>query len=159
MLYIHDEDNINNVINYEHSKKYKHTVVIIDDEYTNRTILGETIQNVSPLIRVELFANPIEALEWMESHPVDLIYTDYNMKQMSGLMVLKKIRSTPKLKKTPVIIISSILEKKLRYQLLEDGALDFVNKPIDLYEIAIRCKNILQLVSSHEVEPNREEIS
>lgn len=125
---------------------HQQTVLVIDDEYTSRTILGESIQGISPDIHVKLFDNPIAGLEWLETNRADLVFTDYNMKQLSGHMVLKKIRTMTQHKKTPVVIVSAIVDKGLRYQLLEDGALDFIGKPIDLYEFVIRCKNILQLV-------------
>jgi two-component system, response regulator RpfG len=121
------------------------TVVIIDDEFTSRTILSKTALRICSNIVVEAFDAPLVALDWLATNQPDLILLDYVMNGLNGHDVLCLIRDIDHLKDIPVIVITSATEKNVRYQMLEDGATDFVLKPIDPYECHVRCRNLLLL--------------
>ncbi|KAL2482562.1 Two-component response regulator ARR5 [Forsythia ovata] len=66
---------------------------------------------------------------------VNLIMTDYSMPGMTGYELLKKIKSSSKLRQIPVVIMSSenILARIDRC--LEEGAEDFLVKPVKLSDV------------------------
>ncbi len=124
-------------------------VVIIDDEFTSRTILERIVQGIQKDIITQTFAFPLQALAWIKTNPVDLILLDYNMQEMNGLVLIGAIRSHPDLATVPAVVITSHDERGVRYGALDEGATDFMTKPIDPYECKVRCRNLL-LLRQHE---------
>lgn len=121
------------------------TVLIIDDEFTSRVILERIAKNIHPQIIVHTFADPIAAMLWVDNNQPDLILLDYLMDAMSGLAVVEKIRSITHLQEVPIVIVTAFEDKNVRYQLLDAGATDYINKPIDPYECRVRCRNLLSM--------------
>lgn len=132
-------------------------VLVIDDEFTSRTIFEQIIRSLQSGIIVKSFANPLEALEWMHTNPPDLILLDYLMKEMTGLEVLQRIRQIRLFEDIPVIILTATTDENIRYQALDSGATDFITKPLDFYECQIRCRNLLSLSLHHKLQQSRSE--
>jgi two-component system response regulator RpfG len=121
------------------------SVVIIDDEFTSRVILERIINRIDSRITIQLFEDPVAGMSWVTDNQPDLILLDYLMEKMSGLDVVQKIRNTPHLRDVPIIIITAFDNQQVRYQLLDAGATDYINKPIDPYEWRVRCRNLLAM--------------
>lgn len=121
------------------------TVVIIDDEFTSRTILDRVVRSIQGNIIVRTFADPIEAMAWIRSNQADLILVDYMMSGMTGLEVVQQIRSISFLDGVPIVVVTSMEERNIRYKVLDAGASDFISKPLDPYECRARCRNMLTL--------------
>lgn len=121
------------------------SVVIIDDEFTSRTILDRVIRSIQENIVVTSFDNPVEAMAWIRANPPDLILVDYMMNGMTGLDVVRQIRSMSFQDGVQIVVVTSIEDRHIRYQVLDAGASDFINKPIDPYECRTRCRNMLTL--------------
>ncbi len=96
-------------------------------------------------IEVQAFGDPVEALSWAKTHIPDLILTDYKMPNMDGVEFTQWLRKIPSCTDIPVVIITCLEDKTIRYRALEAGATDFLNKPIDHHECRARCRNLLQL--------------
>ncbi|MCH8124649.1 response regulator [candidate division KSB1 bacterium] len=80
--------------------------------------------------------NSVEALEILKDSEFDLVCTDLNMPEMDGTQLLKRIKNSPKLTDTPVIIISSLTNATREKQLLSDHALKVFKKPLSLPEFS-----------------------
>jgi two-component system response regulator RpfG len=119
------------------------TILIIDDQLTSRQILQHLVSSIDGTITVEAFANPVEAYEWCRENPCNLIMTDYKMPQMNGIEFITKFRKSAMSKEAPVIMVTSIEDRNVRYEALEAGATDFLMKPVDHYECRARCKNLM----------------
>ena len=120
-------------------------VVIIDDQATGRTILERVVQNISPNITQSSYADPHEALEACRKRPPDLLITDYRMPILNGIEVIREFRRIPGCTETPIVVVTIVEDKKIRYEALEAGATDFLNRPFDHYECQARCRNLLLL--------------
>ena len=119
-------------------------ILIVDDNYTNRVILRETISLWGAL--PEEAEDGFSALEKLKfavdrSKPYQLIFSDKNMPGMDGFELIKKIREIPEYKKVPIIILSSdIVEAELK-GVEELGVSDFILKPVRrsrLYNAIVR---------------------
>ncbi|KAF7079401.1 hypothetical protein CFC21_083636 [Triticum aestivum] len=71
------------------------------------------------------------ALELLGSEPnVSMIITDYWMPEMTGYELLKKVKESSTLKQIPVVIMSSENVPTRISRCLEEGAEDFLMKPV-----------------------------
>jgi len=120
-------------------------VVIIDDQKTGSRILEKIILDIEPNLKPIIFADPTEALLWLEEHTPDLILSDFKMPNMNGVELTRQIRTIPHCADVPLMIVTIIPDKQTRYDALEAGASDFLNRPIDQQECQARCRNLLKL--------------
>ncbi len=155
------DDNKNNTIDsYEYARQLniinnKRHVLILDDQSTGRAILEKVIMQVADNISVSDFGNPIQALTWLESNDVDLIITDFRMPDMNGLEFIHQVRKLERCKNVPIMMITVVSEKEIRYEALEAGATAFLTRPIDQIECRTSCRNLLQLHEQHLIIQDR----
>jgi two-component system response regulator RpfG len=125
-------------------------VVIVDDRGTARSLLEGLARSLEPGIVVESFGDPQDALEHLQTCVPDLVISDYRMPGMDGIEFTRRIRSAARLAGVPVIIVSVVEERQIRRLALENGASDFLTRPIDPQECRARCLNQLRLSRSHK---------
>ena len=149
-----------NVEPYENARRLsvlrrQRKVLIVDDETTGRTILSKIIQQVENDVSVEAFDNPLKALDWLDNNHPDLIITDYRMPDMNGLDLIRKIREKPASQDIPIMMITVVSEKSVRYDALEAGATAFLTRPIDQIECRTSCRNLLKLHEQQSIIQDR----
>lgn len=130
-------------------------VVIVDDRGTARSLLEGLARTLEPGVIVESHADPLDALARMETDIPDLIITDYRMPGMDGIEFTRRIRSERRLADVPIIIVTVVEDRQIRYQALENGATDFLTRPIDPQECRARCLNLLALRRSQKMVTDR----
>jgi two-component system response regulator RpfG len=121
------------------------SVLIVDDQLVSRMILDQLVRTIDEDIEVACFADPVEALAWARQHPVDLVLADYKMPRMDGIQLTGELRKLPGGMDVPIVMVTCMDDKPVRYQALEAGATDFLAKPIDHHECRARCRNLLTL--------------
>lgn len=126
-------------------------VVIVDDRSTARNLLEGLAKSLEPGIVIESFAEPQEALHHMQSITPDLIITDYRMPGMDGIEFTRRVRAEKGLADVPLIIVTVVEDRQIRYQALENGATDFLTRPIDPQECRARCLNLLALRRNQKI--------
>lgn len=121
-----------------------HTVLIIDDSDINLTLIKALVMKVGNCTPV-LFANPLEAMAWARENIPDLIIVDYMMPDMDGLQFIGEFRAMDGRDEIPILMVTANDQKDVRYEALNGGANDFLNKPIDRVEFSARVRNMLAL--------------
>jgi len=102
-------------------------VLLVDDSKTMRTIQKKILE-VHPGIQFLEAADGIEALAVLaNSGQVDLALVDWNMPNMDGFTLVKKIRETDK--RTPIIMCTTEAEKPRVVEALKAGVNNYVVKP------------------------------
>ncbi|MFV2031790.1 MAG: response regulator, partial [Gammaproteobacteria bacterium] len=152
--------NKSNVEPYENARRLsvlrrQRKVLIVDDESTGRTILAKIIQQIEDDISVDAFDNPLEALSWLDSNHPDLIVTDYRMPDINGVDLIRKIREKSSCQDIPIMMITVVSEKSVRYDALEAGATAFLTRPIDQIECRTSCRNLLKLHEQQSIIQDR----
>ena len=134
------------------------TVVIVDDQSTGRLILAEVIRGISRTINTVLFSNPLEALDYIRTMPVDLVLTDYKMPQMDGIEVIRQLRAIYPYEKLPIVMTTIVSDREVRYNAFEAGATDFLIRPVDPIECRARCQNLLNLRQQYLINHNHAQV-
>jgi len=149
-----------NIEPYENARRLsilrrQRKVLIVDDESTGRTILAKIIQQAEGDVSVASFENPLDALHWLDQNHPDLIITDYRMPDINGIELIKKIRAMPACQDIPIMMITVVSEKSVRYDALEAGATAFLTRPIDQIECRTSCRNLLKLHEQQSIIQDR----
>lgn len=120
-------------------------VVIVDDQFTGRRILRELLVNLGQGLEVVDYSDPQKALADVRNSLPDLIVTDYRMPGMNGTQFIRAVRALPGGRDVPIVVVTVLDDRKVRYEALEAGATDFISRPLDSVECRARCRNLLQL--------------
>lgn len=123
----------------------KPTVLIVDDQATSRKILTQIVRLVDPHLSIIEFDGAVPAIEWLAHNTPSLILSDYKMPFMDGLKFLQHVRAQVNLRYVPFVMITSLDQKDVRTRALEEGATEFLNKPIDPSESRARFNYLLEL--------------
>lgn len=83
-------------------------VVVVDDDSQVLEVIVEYLEYFG-LCNVTQFTKPQQALQYIQdtNSKIDIIFSDWEMKHMSGLDLLKAVRGNPQRKETPFIMITS----------------------------------------------------
>ncbi|KAL5552974.1 hypothetical protein UlMin_040375 [Ulmus minor] len=139
-------------------------VLAVDDSLVDRKVIERLLRITS--CKVTAVDSGIRALQFLgldeeknssvgfDGLKVDLIITDYCMPGMTGYELLKKIKESSTFKEIPVVIMSSENVLARIDRCLEEGAEDFIVKPVKLADV----KRIRDYMTK-EVKMGKEEIS
>ena len=103
--------------------------LVVDDSRTIRAILSKTLKEIG--FEVVEAENGKEALEVIkaEATAVTLILLDWDMPQMNGLELLKRLRQAPEFSSTVVVMVTAQTELDHIGEALDAGANEYVMKP------------------------------
>jgi DNA-binding NtrC family response regulator len=123
----------------------RYEILILDDE----PIVGERLK---PFIekdgyRVEIFIDPVQALQRLESKDFDIVISDIRMRDISGIEVMEKVFQ--KSRRTKVIMITGYATMELARESLTKGAFDFIAKPFKLKEIRQTIKKAAEALGKN----------
>lgn len=104
-------------------------ILVVDDFPTMRRI-------VKTLMRQNGYNNFVEAedgaqgLKMLGEQPdIEFIVSDWNMPNMTGLEFLKAVRSDPKLKHLPFLMVTAEAEKENIIEAVKNGVSNYIVKP------------------------------
>lgn len=104
-------------------------ILVVDDVAVNREILKRRL--VRRGFEITEACGGREALEIIDSKPVDLVLLDIMMPDVDGLEVVRTVRRTRSTVELPIIMVSARSFSEDVTQCLELGANDYVTKPVD----------------------------
>lgn len=122
----------------------KRTVLVVDDQFINRQILGKILREEYDIIYAE---NGREALDKLREHPelISAVLLDIMMPVMDGYEVLGEMSKDSVLSKIPVLVSSQQNGEEAELQALTLGAQDFIAKPYKADIICHRLENTIRL--------------
>jgi DNA-binding response OmpR family regulator len=115
----------------------KHLLVVEDDEFVQQ-LLAACLENEG--YEVSLAVSGKEMFGMLDRGRVDLVLLDLGLPDEEGLVLARQIRSRSTL---PIIVLTARKEQENRLAALELGADDYLTKPCDPRELALRVRNVL----------------
>ncbi len=117
-------------------------IMMVDDERITMEVVQNFLEDVGyhDFVLVE---DSTEAMRQLQKQQPDILLLDIIMPEIDGFEILKELRKDPDLMHLPVIILTSSLDAKTKLTALDLGATDFLSKPVDPSELALRVRNTL----------------
>lgn len=112
--------------------------VIIDDEPLALSILEKYIAAFPLLDLVGKFDDAVEGRRFLKSNPIDLLFIDINMPDLTGLELVARLETRP-------MIIFTTAHKKFAYEGFELEAVDYLLKPITIERFEKAVKKAAEL--------------
>lgn len=121
----------------------KKTVLIIDDDRTERRMISRILSTQLELAPIES-ENGQEALKILSDHPhIKLIILDLDMPVMDGREALSHLaRDFPNI---PVIVLTGSKKTDDAVDAMKSGALDFLSKPLEEERLTVSARNGLKM--------------
>ena len=116
-------------------------ILIVDDD-------PQLVELVSEILTAydyssEFITKPAYMFDILNEEVFDLILLDYYMPEIDGVTLLKEVKAHPVYKEIPVIMLTSEVDDQLLARCFENGAEDFINKPISELILTSRIKSVL----------------
>lgn len=123
------------------SEKRNIRILIVDDTTTHLMLMQSVLEEDGYL--VEVSNDPVQALEMMDKYTYNLVLLDVMMPGMDGFQVLESLRMRYSQEQLPVVVISAKTDSWSIKQALDKGANDYITKPINLFNIKSKIKDLL----------------
>ena len=130
-------------------------VLIVDDNATNRMLMEALLDDYMELYKgitfsIDTAVDGQDAVDKCSSSDFDLVFMDINMPNMDGVEASKIIRSRDS--KIMIIAVSAAEDAEKRAEILNNGAEDYIPKPVDVDIFNSRLKNYILLSESRNKE-------
>nr|HQH70751.1 response regulator [bacterium] len=107
------------------------TILVVDDDPNQRNLLVSFLTGQGFLVAAA--ASGEEALEILDARDVRLMISDVRMPGVSGLEMLQ--RSREKFSTLPILLITAYPDIRDAVHAMRDGAVNYLEKPVDLDEL------------------------
>ncbi|OGU01060.1 MAG: two-component system response regulator [Geobacteraceae bacterium GWC2_48_7] len=116
-------------------------ILVVDDEENARTTLSRILRREG--FEVASASNGLEALDFLRKNKVEIVITDINMPEMSGITFLRELNKP--FPDTNVIMITAYGEIESYIEAMNLGAFEYINKPFRIDEL----KKTIYKITSH----------
>jgi CheY-like chemotaxis protein len=122
------------------------SILLVEDNAQDEKLILRALHKVNLINQVDVVRDGQQALDYLfrEGEFADrggddlpaIVLLDLGLPRVSGLEVLKRLRSDARTRLQPIVILTSSDEERDRLASYEDGANSFVRKPLDFTEFA-----------------------
>lgn len=117
-------------------KGYKYKVVIIDDEQLAINIIKNYLSKFSNFELIETFNDPLDALSFIASNEIDLVFSDIAMPNLTGVSLAKQVKN-----QVDFILVTAYSEFAI--ESFEIDVLDYVLKPLSFERFSLSINRFL----------------
>jgi putative two-component system response regulator len=132
----------------------KMKILVIDDEPVNVALLQEILIEHG-YTRLESVTDSKLALNTCKNFEPDLILLDLMMPPPDGFTILDSLRTESDESFLPVVVLTADTNEETKRRALGAGATDFLLKPFDHTEVALRIRNLLKSRRAHLLLDNQ----
>ncbi|WP_224994779.1 hybrid sensor histidine kinase/response regulator transcription factor [Cesiribacter sp. SM1] len=116
------------------------TVLVVEDNAEIRNFLVQLFRQEYNVIEA---GNGREGMAEAVQHEPDIIISDVMMPVMDGIAFCQQLKSNIKTSHIPVILLTARTSLIFKYEGLEMGADDYINKPFNVKELRLKVRNLI----------------
>ncbi len=119
-------------------------ILVVDDEVANVLLLKKML-SISGYNNVESTTDSREATKLYTDFEPDVVLLDLKMPHFDGFEIIEQFKNLSSDPFLPVLVLTAERDKQSRHQALEQGARDYLEKPLDRVELLKRMRNIIEM--------------
>lgn len=120
----------------------KMNVLIVDDYKTMLRIVGNLLKQLG-FSNIDEATDGATALEKLRQKPYGLVISDWNMEPMTGLQLLKEVRSDIKLKTVPFIMVTAESKTENVVAAKQAGVNNYIVKPFNAATLKMKISSVI----------------
>lgn len=117
-------------------------IIVAEDDDIVSDIVREALTNAGHVVGV--LDNGADALRAIQLKKPDLVILDCTMPELSGLIVLREMRTSSSVYDTPVLVLTGRQGSRDVELAYNQGADDYMKKPFDPDELVFRVEELLE---------------
>lgn len=125
------------------NKKMK--VLIVDDFATMRRVIKNLMKSLG-FENFEEAEDGVKALKILKTTKIDLVITDWNMPNMTGLELLKEIRKESRLAHIPVLMVTAEQKREQIITAAKEGVNGYIVKPFTGETLSDKLNKIFERI-------------
>lgn len=122
--------------------EYSLRTMVVDDFSTMRRIITSILREIGFKNIIEA-DNGMTAWELLQKNKIDFIVSDWNMPKMSGLELLKKVRSDSNFADIPFIMVTAETQKENIIEAVEARVSNYIIKPFTPATLQAKISKII----------------
>jgi two-component system, chemotaxis family, chemotaxis protein CheY len=107
---------------------FKKKILLVEDSPFQRTICVSQLKQAG-FENVEVAGDGNAAYSKLSEFDFDLVICDWEMPELNGIQLLKKVKKNPDFQNIPFVMLTSIRDEKRCQEAIDEGALDYIVKP------------------------------
>ena len=119
------------------------TAIAIDDEPSAIDVIQHHTARIDQINLVDHFHNPADAIDYLKKNPVDLIFLDINMPEISGLELLDSLQVKPE-------VIFTTAYTEFAVESYNHNAIDYLLKPFEFDRFQHAVNKAIEKISSRQ---------
>lgn len=126
-------------------------ILIVDDLVDSLKVIVLHLQRSNPEYTLYQSNSSVKAIEIAQKVIPDLIITDWDMPDINGIELIRKLKNIESTKNIPFVVASGVMITSNNLKVaLEAGAVDFLRKPVDPIELQARINSALMISKYHK---------
>lgn len=123
-------------------------ILVVDDSHFNLSSAKRNLEDMPDIAQIYLCDDPRQVTAILDEYDIDILIIDLMMPAISGLDLLKLLRSNTKYDDILIIIFNTIDDINTYNACFEHGAFDYISKPINPFELHARLKVAIEAKKS-----------
>jgi len=125
-------------------------ILFVDDDPKCLASLKRILRKYAAGWRFHIAQSVDEGIDLIQDQEIDLVICDIMMPGKNGFEMLKTLKTAETTKSIPVVMLTGMVDSKLKLKALSMGAADLLNKPIEKAELVSRISNCLKMKEYHD---------
>ncbi len=118
-------------------------VLVVDDFSTMRRIVKNTLRQIG-FTNIEEAEDGQRAYDRLIVERFDFVVSDWNMPNMTGIDLLRKVRATPQIKDIPFLMVTAEAKQENIVEAIKAGVSNYIVKPFTVATLDEKVKKIFK---------------
>ncbi len=119
----------------------KATILYVEDNSDNRKLVRRVLE-VEGYQVIEA-QDGMQAIQCLETQPIDLALMDINMPEIDGYTLTSRIKANPRFARLPIVAVTANVMRGDRERSLQAGCDGYIQKPIDIDTLSQQIERFL----------------